>query len=140
MASLAQSERSLAIQLRVEYLRSAVASASMALRQTTSSSSHSIMSMSSIPSHDIYKDLYDVAVIQQTVYETITSSPYSQLYPAVSHPIIHQLHMQLMTISDIFNQVTQPFHLWDLSLLMLQTSKHEDNEMIQRLWRSIVYR
>jgi hypothetical protein len=149
MASLAQSELSVAISLRVEYLRSAVSSASLAMRHPTvvikhSNTPFSVTASSSsdtpLAPYDLYKDMLDVAIVQQAVYESLISSPLSQVYPAQSHPIIHRVHTQLMTISDIFNLVTQPFKLWDFSLLLLQISKHEDLELMNRLWRSIIYR
>lgn len=54
--------------------------------------------------------------------------------------IIFKLSYKLINITELFTEVCIPYKLWDVCLLLLHASKTEDEELVIRLWRSIIYR
>jgi uncharacterized protein (DUF488 family) len=53
---------------------------------------------------------------------------------------VQKVQHKLVPISELFHEVCMPYKLWDVSLLILNASKHDDVELIARLWRSFIYR
>ena len=48
--------------------------------------------------------------------------------------------LRLLPITELFHEICLPYKLWDLCLLILHVSKHEDSELVNKLWRSLIYR
>lgn len=53
---------------------------------------------------------------------------------------VQKVQNQLVPITDLFHEICMPYKLWDVSLLVLHASKHDDEELVARLWRSFIYR
>lgn len=53
---------------------------------------------------------------------------------------VRLVRFKLLTISELFHEVCQPYKQWDLCLLILHVSKHSDADLIVRLWRSFIFR
>lgn len=54
--------------------------------------------------------------------------------------VVLRLSDRLWSVSELYNQVTEPYELWDISLTILHTCKHDDPPLIRKLWTSIIYR
>ena len=54
--------------------------------------------------------------------------------------VLSRLEKRLLPISDLFNEVTLPCHLWDLALCLLHHSGLEAPDAVRKLWKSIIYR
>mmetsp|Transcript_24760 Transcript_24760/g.36519 ORF Transcript_24760/g.36519 Transcript_24760/m.36519 type:complete len:1559 (+) Transcript_24760:131-4807(+) len=54
--------------------------------------------------------------------------------------IVHRLRYQLVDVSELYNNVTEPYMLWESNLVILCTCKHDDPGLAKRLWKSIIYR
>lgn len=50
------------------------------------------------------------------------------------------LVFHLMDLSTLFNDICRQSYQWDLCLLIMQTAKHDDIDLVARLWRSIIIR
>lgn len=53
---------------------------------------------------------------------------------------IHKLQYSLFSISDLFNSITEPYKLWEFSLIIIYLCKYDDVNLIQKLWKSIIFR
>jgi hypothetical protein len=53
---------------------------------------------------------------------------------------VQRVANKLLPITELFHDVCMPYKLWDVSLLILNASKHDDAELIARLWRSFIFR
>ena len=53
---------------------------------------------------------------------------------------VARAHYKLLTITELFHELCLPYKLWEVCLLLLHVSKHEDPELMSRLWRSLIYR
>lgn len=53
---------------------------------------------------------------------------------------IHKLQYSLYSISDLFNSITEPYKLWEYSLIIIYLCKYDDMNLIQKLWKSIIFR
>lgn len=53
---------------------------------------------------------------------------------------VQRCRLSLLPITDLFHEVCLPYKLWALCLLILHVSKHEDGELVAKLWRSLIYR
>ena len=53
---------------------------------------------------------------------------------------VQRTRLRLLSITELFHEVCLPYKLWDLCLQLLHASKHEDSELVARLWRSLIYR
>lgn len=53
---------------------------------------------------------------------------------------IQKLQFSLFAISDLFNSITEPYKLWEFSLIIIYLCKYDDLNLIQKLWKSIIYR
>ena len=54
--------------------------------------------------------------------------------------VVTKANMKLLSITELFREVCLPYKLWDVCLLLLHVSKHDEVELIARLWRSLIYR
>ncbi|CAM9200412.1 unnamed protein product, partial [Ectocarpus fasciculatus] len=54
--------------------------------------------------------------------------------------IVSRLGDRLWSVSELYNHVTEPYELWDLSLIILHSCKHDDPQLIRSLWISVIYR
>jgi hypothetical protein len=99
------------------------------------------------------EDKLEVAGIQQLVrnalvakFESSRDAQVSGLTPieiqrgAEVSDLISQLSTSLVSVSELYNKATEPYKLWELSLMILHTCKHDDAELINKLWLSIIYR
>jgi hypothetical protein len=53
---------------------------------------------------------------------------------------LHKLQNSLYSISDLFNTITEPYKLWEYSLIIIYLCKYDDLNMIHKLWKSIIFR
>jgi hypothetical protein len=53
---------------------------------------------------------------------------------------VQRVLSKLLPITELFHDVCMPYKLWDVSLLILNASKHDDAQLIARLWRSFIFR
>ncbi len=53
---------------------------------------------------------------------------------------VHRLGFQLLAITELFHEVCLLYKLWEVCLLLLHISRHEDHDLVARLWRSVIYR
>jgi hypothetical protein len=95
------------------------------------------------------EDKLEVAGIQQLVRNALIAkleSTESGTTPAEIqrrsdvNTLISQLSTSLVSVSELYNKATEPHKLWELSLMILHTCKHDDAELINKLWLSIIYR
>ncbi len=54
--------------------------------------------------------------------------------------VLARISSQLVDVSYLYNSVTEPYKLWEYSLLVLFICKHDDSALVSRLWRSIIFR
>lgn len=54
--------------------------------------------------------------------------------------IVRKSKYNLLSISELFQEISVPYKLWDMCLMLLHVSKHQDVVLINRLWRSFIYR
>ncbi len=54
--------------------------------------------------------------------------------------IVRRLRGELLGITELFHEVCLAYKLWDVCLLLLHISRHDDHDMVARLWRSFIYR
>lgn len=54
--------------------------------------------------------------------------------------VLTRISSQLVDVSYLYNSVTEPYKLWEYSLLVLFICKHDDSALVSRLWRSIIFR
>lgn len=52
---------------------------------------------------------------------------------------IHQLQFQLVNLTTLY-EIAFRYRMWEFNLLILQLSKQTDVELIQKLWKSYIYR
>lgn len=53
---------------------------------------------------------------------------------------VQRSRFRLLPITDLFHEICLPYKLWDLCLLILHVSKHEDGDLVTKLWRSLIFR
>jgi len=149
MSLLARDEADVSIEQRIAYLGMAVASAEKAV--TGSSDAHLICeNLAEL------RDTLDIAAHQQMAhlqlgaefssYNYTTPANRSRFSEAERRPldllerVVHQSQYQLMSITQLFHEVCTPYKLWELCLLLLHISKHDDADLMARLWRSLIFR
>lgn len=54
--------------------------------------------------------------------------------------VVHRLKFYLLDVSELYNKIAVPYNLWESSLIILYTCKHDDAALVVRLWKSIIYR
>jgi hypothetical protein len=54
--------------------------------------------------------------------------------------MIKKLENELFTISNLFNDVSLPFKLWELGLCLIHYSGLNAPDAAKKLWRSVIYR
>ena len=54
--------------------------------------------------------------------------------------IVTRMEQHLIDISELYNKITEPYKLWEASLMILAISQHDDAALVTKLWRSIIYR
>ena len=52
----------------------------------------------------------------------------------------NRLKYKLLTITELYNDICEPYRFWDISLLLINASKLDNAELIAKLWRSLIYR
>lgn len=52
---------------------------------------------------------------------------------------VYRLRYQLVSITELFHECML-YRLWDVCLLLINISKHDDQDLTTRLWRSFIYR
>lgn len=59
---------------------------------------------------------------------------------ALLESTVQRMSRHLIDISELYNKITEPYKLWDASLMILAVSQHDDPALIAKLWRSVIYR
>jgi hypothetical protein len=54
--------------------------------------------------------------------------------------IILKLKVKLVSISSLFNDIAMPYKLWEISLLLMHTTRTDNPQLAMKLLRSIIYR
>lgn len=54
--------------------------------------------------------------------------------------VVNRLQYRLLGIMELFHEICMPYRLWDVALMLLNTAKVEDDELVAKLWRSLIYR
>lgn len=54
--------------------------------------------------------------------------------------LVHSLRFELKTISELFCLATDPYKLFDLSLRIIHVARNSDTQLINKLWKSLLYR
>ena len=173
MANMAKTDNNLHINRRIEYLSKAIASAD---RVSVNSVGNALTVYNAgggglgdatnrhfvVDSIKHYKDLMDVAVLQERAYnllgekenlDQLMSSTQRGEYADNQESIkaqIHELKLdfdrlenKLIPIIELFNDIVIKRRLWDVALMLLNTANIdalEHIEWVARLWRSIIYR
>ena len=85
-------------------------------------------------------------VLQQELNELIAreteilSAPESERQFRLLQENVNHLQNRLFTVSDLYNQISEPYKLWEFSLIIIYLCKHDDLALVNRLWKSIIYR
>jgi hypothetical protein len=53
---------------------------------------------------------------------------------------VQRVQLRLLPITALFHDICNPYKLWDICLLILGVSKHDDPALVARLWLSFIYR
>ena len=53
---------------------------------------------------------------------------------------VQRMGQHLIDISELYNKITEPYKLWEASLMILAISQHDDPALLAKLWRSVIYR
>ena len=80
-------------------------------------------------------DQLDVALLQSRTLSIIRTS---EIATQLDEKNIDDLSYSLLNSSDLFNQFTARFDLYDICLLILHSCRHNDAAKITTLWRSII--
>lgn len=54
--------------------------------------------------------------------------------------IVWSLNYELKAISELYHMATDPYKLWELSLKIMKVANHREAPLINKLWRSIIYK
>ena len=135
---------------RIQDLGRAVSSAQRAVAACRDAQ---VSSTSALEVLNQLEEKLDIAELQRLVLtalssklELIVAIPVSDLSQEelsgrqLLEDIVHRLSDRLWPVSELYNQVTDPYELWDLSLIILHSCKHDDPELIRKLWMSIIYK
>ncbi len=76
----------------------------------------------------------DIARIQQRVLTTVDQSHNVEL----ESDKVDALRSQLVPVSDLYNEYSCPLNLFDVSLLILNTCNHNNSDIIETLWKSVI--
>lgn len=152
MSGLARSDQDVEISARIAHLHRAVASAEKAVACGTSAAECQRMSEALLD----LKDTLDIALYQQQALAKLaeefagynyTSSSNRNRYSEgqrrsldLMEEAVRRSRFLLLPITDLFHDICLPYKLWDLCLLILHVSKHEDGDLVAKLWRSLIYR
>ena len=80
------------------------------------------------------KEQLEVATIQKLILTTIIQSQDVNLEQSK----MVALSYTLMNVSELYNEFACPLNLFNVCLLILETCRHNDNESISTLWKSII--
>lgn len=84
--------------------------------------------------HDL-EDLLQVAKVQKQVLDVISNvAGISQQ----ADEAVHRLNSSLLTITELYQDYAEPFNLWECKLSIIECSGHNDPELIQQIWNSII--
>ena len=54
--------------------------------------------------------------------------------------VVWSLNFELKAISELYHMATDPYKLWELSLRIMKVASHRETPLINKLWRSIIYK
>lgn len=75
----------------------------------------------------------DVARLQQQTLIEVRS-----LGLQLEKELLQALEMTLVLVSDLFNEYTAPLNLYEMSLRILHSCRHQDTALIETLWKSVI--
>ena len=81
------------------------------------------------------REMLEVAMLQHRVLNTVTGS---SLRDKLKDDQYVKLSSELVPVSDLYNEFAGPLNLFDLCLLILHSCHHNDTQMIETLWKSIL--
>jgi len=151
MSGLARSEENVEIGIRIAHLHKAVASAEKAVACSISSAECQRVSEALLD----LKDTLDIAVYQQQAHAALadefagfsnSSSSRAGYTDGQRRSLdlleraVQRSRFCLLPITELFHEICLPYKLWDLCLLILHVSKHDDSDLVAKLWRSLIYR
>ncbi|CAI6369245.1 unnamed protein product [Macrosiphum euphorbiae] len=79
------------------------------------------------------EDLLQVAEIQKMVLDLLLSSQIDG-----RTDIIDKLNSCLFTLGELYSNFAEPHRLWEAQLAILQLSNHDDRELVNQIWESIL--
>eukprot|EP01038_Epipyxis_sp_PR26KG_P007824 gene7824-10628_t len=98
------------------------------------------------------KDTLEIAEYQQRAYDMV-SNDFESLQGTLHtlnelqqrnfkqmQETVHKLKYTLLSITILYNDVSVPYKLWEVCLMLLHASKTSNPDMVKRLWKSIIYR
>lgn len=151
MSGMARSEENVEIGARIAHLHKAVASAEKAVACSSSPAECQRMSEALLD----LKDTLDIALYQQQAHAALaeefagynnSSSSRARYTDGQRRSLdlldraVQRSRFCLLPITELFHEICLPYKLWDLCLLILHVSKHDDSDLVAKLWRSIIYR
>jgi hypothetical protein len=136
---------------RIEYLEKAVVCTDQAIRTRGSGGQNSNIVIKY--NHEkllSLRDELDLANVQMNVFNALdseysavkgltTSAEGKRKLDLMKHKI-DELGSSLVSSSSELYNITHSYHLWNYSLMLLHICKHEDNHLVENLWKSIIYR
>jgi hypothetical protein len=156
MAALARNEEDTDIALRINHFQKAVASAEKAIAYLHGSKNEKIAAQLMADSLSDLKDTLEIAVFQQQAlmklaaefdsYNYTTPASRARYSDSQRRPLdlmeqaVVTCRFKLLSITELFHEICSPYKLWDVCLLLLHASKHDDSDLVGRLWRSLIFR
>jgi nuclear pore complex protein Nup155 len=135
------------IDVRINLLRKALSSYTVALQKTSESGRGYEGSGWSRPwlseaDREALQSIYtevsetlDVAVLQSRILRTVASS---SLESKLDEQQVSKLQSTLIPVSDLYNEYAAPLNLSDVCLLILHSCRHSDASTIETLWRNVM--
>jgi hypothetical protein len=159
MYFLAHFDGDMSIHDRTKFLQQAVSSATRACEFSTAPTSNGVVAangLSTTSYADFLREVQDelaVAGFQYEAFEALRTEldalrdEMQQSPNTVDRNMLTsceeataKLQLQLVSISELFNDICLPFKLWELALCLIHYSGLEAPDAAKKLWRSLIYR
>ena len=133
------------IQSRVEYFNNAIDSAEKSRKGMITGGSSGKQFRTTSEAIVSLREKLKMAIFQQNLANqinylrnfTIPKNPEDSNI-ALFGDLWKKVNYSIMEYSDMFNEITQPFGLWEESLQILNICNYQDEELVKRLWLSIM--
>merc|ERR1711871_998715 len=130
---------------RVEYLNNAIDSAEKSRKGMITGGSSGKQFRTTSEAIVSLREKLKMAIFQQNLANqinylrnfTIPKNPEDSNI-ALFGDLWKKVNYSIMEYSDMFNEITQPFGLWEESLQILNICNYQDEELVKRLWLSIM--